>query len=1376
MRTTSFHSISPQRANTTVSKSRKKVPDKFVSIFETLPKLSNVDPNILFNGARSRIQDEEDFDIIMSRCNSFSLHEAFEPVLIKMFSAETAVLWENLKDSHEYHSELLNKDSGASNPIFAHIIDKKQTMILDNLVDQQLVQVFQTNPKSPQLFFPLVLNNGIVIAIVHITRKPGDPKFNSVDEQRSNFISRKFKIYGSSLFVQPRTLSYAAKLSHYGNLKATVNMIVNSIKDTFGCKLVDFWVFNEKINLISRYEKGSGFVNIYRCSSGIIGVALKNNMEINEECCKYNPGYSSTIDGDGDDPILICTCEFDGKTWACALRGSRQGPIRNYSGEDEKSLKALMPFIARSLAFSAKLSQPPPTTTDHMEEKIITMLDTASFVSSILDLEELIEVIEARLKNVVKCQAVHLLIISSDKNNFLSGNKSFSIKDGISAKTFESKMPFICNSPEDSDRYIKDLDVGRNNNMEIRSFLSYPIKGDNYVTNVRNDYNSDNNETTIVGILNFINKTDGTQFDKKDIELINELALFCSSALHNTILYQKASRVFNQYKKFSEATNSATQHLSAKKAICDVINFVKEILSSLKVILYLSNNQKLYEFFRAENKNIINKEAFEDKTEFVIANDAAKLVDPLIKEDNKNCFFAKSLINLEGINLGVVEFIFPDKSEINTENLNLMDHFCTILIILIEKLKKQRQIKQENNHYLFKQLINKYEKDSYETPQLLKIIIQENIAQGSIFTINFDVRQFDEVGLIKIAFCAFDEFQIKKKFHITNEKLFFFISESSKLSSPLAPKYNFDNNDELQLDSKFLVTHTWLHSIDILHNVVYLLKLTSLNEIFTSLEILALLVSAISYSSANQNKNSNFINDADENSIQNIAFGVLYKNSYFNEMNILSNFVHIISNNSCNIFENIDDIESQALWKMIIKLIKSMNMKQHFKTQNAFDKIIKDASFSIENHKHRKLLLLLILKCAILSPLIRDFESIAKMASYEFLNEFFMHGDIDQVKNLVYDVDKGFKTLNKERSLSAIVHSVFISPFSSLEGIYSSIHEISHVLQENIAKLNLIPITYQENMTSNGNNDGITINANDYQKQLTVDEENNKDIDNKVGQIKNQSDKGIKQENIGEKSSEAFKVAENYKQETRGIYNQSKEEFKDNNDEEKTIKNEVQENHEEQYQDIYENEIKELHGEENNQEKTVEENHEAQNQDNQEKEIKSNQKRDDHQDEKLQITHEAQNQNRTEEIIQETHELQNQSGQEESIKANIEEEDAQEEKMQETSELRKQSNPEEKIQEKYEEQTQNNKEGEGKYEEEYKQEEKVQETHESENQNSQEVEVKENPNSENQDSQEEEMREMYEEEEDIISSRDESFIAEDELASDEGWESEIDND
>jgi GAF domain-containing protein len=593
----------PQLATTPT----KRIPDAFLDAFNKLPSLRNVDASLLHDRAPERLCDEKFFDQMMSRCNSLPLNEAFEPILVEMFAADRAVVWE--EQPPNFYSASLKSEVLSTNFVIQTVRQLRASYILSSF-DDELISIFQLKRSDhEELFFPLILNNGILMAIVQISR---GIFFSQIDELRSKFISRKFAIFGASAFAQPRTIAIASQLSTFGNLRKTADMMVSILRGSFSCTQVDFWLFDEKSGLFMRYDRAAGqFLNVYRCAAGIVSPVLRLRKNVNQAACRSHPNYLATVDGDGDFPILICCCEFDARTWAVALRGPRSGQFGTYSGEDEKHLSTLLPFIARSLAYSAGFTQGPPTPSEATEKSLSLGLDAAALFASSIQLDILRINVEEIIAQGLPCEKVRFIVVDNSKP-----------LHGLLGVCITESETINLTNPETDKRFVREVDIGSDTPSSIKSFLAFPIT----------------DCARVIGAIVIINRTGVPQCTFDDVTKLQSLSQFVASSINNSRAFQDVLSITRNLRSVIKPSSPIVQPGSATSILDEVLTRAKSMLLAKRATLFMVSAGDIFQFVNvgdaATHSTELTRQAVDGRRS-AFATSPATCCVPVIRSDSR---------------------------------------------------------------------------------------------------------------------------------------------------------------------------------------------------------------------------------------------------------------------------------------------------------------------------------------------------------------------------------------------------------------------------------------------------------------------------------------------------------------------------------------------------------------------------------------------------------------------------------------------------------------------------------------------------------------------------------------------------------------------
>ena len=703
----------------------KRVPASFVDAYNSLPRLRNVDPFLLHEKSGCRIRDETYFDMIMKRCGAMAMHEAFEPILLNMFGVERAVVWEENSGLGCYASQFLKASVAKSHPLIRDIESERKCVVFEALKDESVSQFFKAEMRLCHMFFPLVVR-GSVIAIVHLTKAL---EFTEEDRARSAFLTRKFSVYGALLFFPSFGVGVASEIAHFGDLGRTVERLYGLFQERFGAAIVDFWCFSTENNTLSRFDRSMGqFVVMLRGNTGIIGSVVKGEMTVNVTHCRSHAAYVEPIDGDGDRPALMSSCDFGLRTWAMALRGPKRGISRTYSRRDEELMSELMPFVARALAFASEACVQPQKILDGLEQPFLDRIALASSVTPVLEIKDLLITIEEKVRIALDCEKCHIV------------HSVFST--GITETVAASHIPVIIANPHCERRFNSEFDVG-DKSSQVQSLLSFPV-----ISKRRN---------STVAVLNCVNKANG-EFSDGDIERLTLLSCFFAVAVENALAYEKAMMITRNVRDVLRTCTSKVQKGTLNSVLGRILERAVEIVEAKTASVFLiKDSNELFFFLSTGDAEEHLKEVAQRVTET-----GQTTVLPSSAHDG-----CVACIPLRGDNrsiVGALEFecIREDPSY---DELLLMEAIGASVAVLYNRFLSDEMSNDEiQRESIF---ATDEERSSFKTPPL-------EVPR------DFSIQECDEKTLYVLVFHVFDEYQLKEAFRISNQTLYMFLLEISR--------------------------------------------------------------------------------------------------------------------------------------------------------------------------------------------------------------------------------------------------------------------------------------------------------------------------------------------------------------------------------------------------------------------------------------------------------------------------------------------------------------------------------------------------------------------------------------------------------------------
>ena len=166
--------------------------------------------------------------------------------------------------------------------------------------------------------------------------------------------------------------------------------------------------------------------------------------------------------------------------------------------------------------------------------RLTQLYDLEKTFNSILEMDQLLPLIASKFREILNAQAVNLWMVK-DENELLLLNRegedlsillgsSQKTGEGIAAEVSDSGEPLLVADPDD-ERLKK-----RNENTEegtVSSVIAAPLMS----------------EGNLVGVVEAVNKLDGTRFDEDDLFFLNSISETAAGALHNASLLQSERKV-----------------------------------------------------------------------------------------------------------------------------------------------------------------------------------------------------------------------------------------------------------------------------------------------------------------------------------------------------------------------------------------------------------------------------------------------------------------------------------------------------------------------------------------------------------------------------------------------------------------------------------------------------------------------------------------------------------------------------------------------------------------------------------------------------------------------------------------------------------------
>jgi hypothetical protein len=321
--------------------------------------------------------------------------------------------------------------------------------------------------------------------------------------------------------------------------------------------------------------------------------------------------------------------------------------------------------------------------------------------------------------------------------------------------------------------------------------------------------------------------------------------------------------------------------------------------------------------------------------------------------------------------LGVIEL--ESHFRMSPEDVKLLDCFASFASVSLEKGQLQDLADFGRVEVRLKQWITDGERREPVVPEKLRIPAER---AATILGGGFDAPAWDGIGHFSVRFELFDHFGLLAEFKIPSEKFFRFLED-------ISCTYNQ------------VPYHNWRHAVDVTQFVSYEVDTAKLQNVFTRLEMLALLVGAICHDAGHDGFTNTYNLQAET------PLGILFKNQSVMETHHCSTAIRVLSKEECHIFEVLSAVEKKEIWNMIIKLVLSTDMAKHFTFLKEVNEKLDNGPLFSNNPVDRMVLMDLVLKCADISNVARPFELADKWCDV-LCEEFFRQGELEKTQGMEY--------------------------------------------------------------------------------------------------------------------------------------------------------------------------------------------------------------------------------------------------------------------------------------------------------------------------------------------------------------------------------------
>jgi RND family efflux transporter MFP subunit len=200
--------------------------------------------------------------------------------------------------------------------------------------------------------------------------------------------------------------------------------------------------------------------------------------------------------------------------------------------------------------------------------RLTQLYDLEKVFSSTLEMEELLPLIGSKFSQILECQAVNIWLLHPDESVELmhqAGEDLTSFKgqrlkagEGIAGALSDSGEPICISDPQDARLALRNQTAPES---LVRSLIGAAII----------------DQQALVGVVEAINKRDGTAFDEDDLFALSSLCDTASTALHNASLLM-AERKVEILETLNTVSHEITSTLNLERMLQTIVNAPQAII------------------------------------------------------------------------------------------------------------------------------------------------------------------------------------------------------------------------------------------------------------------------------------------------------------------------------------------------------------------------------------------------------------------------------------------------------------------------------------------------------------------------------------------------------------------------------------------------------------------------------------------------------------------------------------------------------------------------------------------------------------------------------------------------------------------------------
>ena len=873
-----------------------------------------------------------------------------ENVLSTAFANRQVIIWYNVPTAHQLfsptHKTRIIPGKGivgraAENQTRRILSRPKESEWYNAETDQELFEGATCVVCTP-IADPLTHQ---LIAVLTITAKNSWTNFDTVlldhAETKLPHLLATLKISASKIRSTLAVLSTAT-----GNelkQRPLISNAAQSLTSALNCEVAQIFFVNWQKGVLEFYGSGVGKKQrIPLAQGGIAAFVAQDGNLVNIPIASQHPHFSKVIDDEYRSRPVIAVPMINESSpnheifGVAVARGKRGSQV--FTQHDAIQLESLAAVTARTLSNFQRYRSDVLnlkrvlTAQDHY----IELLTTAESLSSVINKDQLFEMIMTRSRRLVSADRCSLFTTDRNREYLLSKVASgtsrsivLPIANGIAGHVATTGQ--LLNIPDayEDPRFNKDVDLSTG--YRTKSILCVPIIG---------------RAEQVIGVTQMINKQGESQvFTPGDVDLMKAFNVFCGIALSNANLFDDTNTMKNRV----EGLLNLAMSMSREKALPLILEHISEsaieLINAERCTVFLMDST-------AENIAVASNEKTNAQIGFIkeVIKTKTLLNIPDVTKDNRfdpsedqrTSFTSKSfliapIIDEEKNVLGIIQLVNKvpgyDGLVFTKDDERLMSAMTSFAGYSISK------VMNKSSKQLADTVFDLYSTGAEQLGLVMQQMRLTNEEENMLSDPKAYMRGLPLNVRLRLMIFPFTSYNLLENLNIPFITFFQFLMLFQTIGKDL-PYHNTDQ------------------SLDCLQCVYVITKLTAINKTLEPVELFALLMAALLHNANHQGEQGGLL------SRTRLPLEILFKNQPAAETYQADSAIRLLANKSVTVLDSLSDDLRAKFWNIFTQLILSSGVYK----QADFIQLWRSGDHSKLNQMR------LVLKIANLSSVTRPYD------------------------------------------------------------------------------------------------------------------------------------------------------------------------------------------------------------------------------------------------------------------------------------------------------------------------------------------------------------------------------------------------------------------